>query len=66
MFKNNHLNLLEKLFQDFSHDEIDKYQKLSIDDFIPSNLQDYQLQFDELGVLKKVNQSKKNELLDFF
>ena len=35
--------------------EIDKYIKVSISDFIPNNLQDYSIEFDELGILKQVN-----------
>ncbi|CAF0758450.1 unnamed protein product [Brachionus calyciflorus] len=41
----------------FSQNEIDKLIKVSISDFIPNNLNDYHLQFDEMGVLKQL---KKN------
>jgi hypothetical protein len=34
--------------------EIDKYANISISDFIPSNVQDYKLEFDNLGILKQV------------
>ena len=37
-----------------SHNELDKYTNVSLNDFIPGNLTDFQLQFDELGILKKV------------
>lgn len=33
--------------------ELDKYTMLTIDDFIAPSIQDCQLQFDELGVLKQ-------------
>ena len=33
--------------------ELDKYAKLTIDDFIAPSIQDCQIQFDELGVLKQ-------------
>lgn len=39
--------------------EIDKYIKVSISDFIPTNIQDYSIEFDELGILKQVNQFLK-------
>ncbi|CAF0915606.1 unnamed protein product [Brachionus calyciflorus] len=41
----------------FSQNEIDKLIKVSINDFLPNNFNDYQLHFDELGILKQV---KKN------
>lgn len=35
--------------------EIERYVKISVSDLIPSNFMDYQLQFNELGILKQVN-----------
>ncbi len=43
------------LFIVLSHTELDKYTNVSLNDFIPANFHDFQLQFDELGILKKVN-----------
>ena len=42
------------LFKVFSQNEIDKLIKVSISDFLPTNYNDYQFQFDELGILKQV------------
>jgi hypothetical protein len=42
------------LLKVLSHTELDKYTNVSLNDFIPANFQDFQLQFDELGILKKV------------
>ena len=39
--------------------EIEKFISVSINDFIPSNMQDYQLHFDELGILKQSVQIKQ-------
>jgi len=37
-----------------SPSEIEKFISVSISDFIPSNLLEFQLQFDELGILKQI------------
>ena len=37
-----------------SHTELERYMNVSINDFIPSNFTEFQLQFDDLGILKKV------------
>ncbi len=42
-------------YQVLSQTEIDKYIRISINDFIPAILDDYSLEFDELGILKQVN-----------
>jgi len=49
-FLSNEFSILKVL----SHTELDKYTNVSLNDFIPANFQDFQLQFDELGILKKV------------
>ncbi len=46
-----------------SQTEIDKYIRISISDFIPTNLNDYSIEFDELGILKQVK--KKVILYEF-
>jgi hypothetical protein len=52
---NKHQNML------LSHTELDKYTNISLSDFLPPNFQDFQLKFDELGVLKKyITNSNKN------
>ena len=38
-----------------SQTEIDKYIRISISDLLPTNLNDYSIEFDELGILKQVN-----------
>ena len=43
--------------------EIERYIKISVNDLMPSNVMDYQLQFDELGILKQVNLSLMNMIV---